>query len=341
MSWINEKGPNKDVVLSSRIRLARNAADYPFPAISQAQHCREIAERVKKSIQGYNLRLKGNYAFMYMKDVPTVERQILVEKHLASQDLVDKAEVSALLLDDTEKITVMINEEDHIRMQCILPGFQLDKAWNMINQVDDVIEDGVKYAFDEELGYLTSCPTNLGTGLRASVMMHLPALTINKQMNPLLQTISKIGLTARGIYGEGSEALGSIYQISNQITLGPSEEDIINNLTVTCQQIVEKERMARKALLNVTGIQFQDALWRAFGVLSNARILELKEFMSLISQVRLGASMNIVSNFDLEELDEIITVGQPGAVVKAAGRPLNETEINIMRADIIRKIMLK
>jgi protein arginine kinase len=341
MSWINEKGPNKDVVLSSRIRLARNAADYPFPSIIQAQHCREIAEQVKKSLLGNNFRLNSNYAFMYMKDVPAVERQILVEKHLASQDLVENVEVSALLLDDTEKITVMINEEDHIRMQCILPGFQLNKAWDMMSLVDDVIEDGIKYAFDEELGYLTSCPTNLGTGLRASVMMHLPALTINKQMNPLLQTISKIGLTARGIYGEGSEALGSIYQISNQITLGPSEEDIINNLTVTCQQIVEKERMARKALLKVTGIQFQDALWRAFGVLANARVLELKEFMSLVSQVRLGVSMNIIPNFDLEELDGIMTAGQPAAIIKAAGRSLNETEINIMRADIIRETMVK
>jgi protein arginine kinase len=339
MSWINENGPIKDVVLSSRTRLARNVARYPFPAAMQEKQAKEIAEKVRKSIQDGKSRLNTDFAFLYMKDVPVIERQILVEKHLASQDLMQNYEVSAMALDSAEKVTVMVNEEDHIRMQCILPGFQLNKAWEILDRVDDVVESEVDYAFDKNFGYLTSCPTNVGTGLRSSVMMHLPALTANNQMNAILQTISKIGLTARGIYGEGTEALGNMYQISNQITLGPSEEDIINNLTIACRQIIEKERMARKAFLKVSGIQFEDALWRSFGILCNARVLELKEFMALISQVRLGISMGILPNMEVEALDSLMTAGQPAGIVKRAGRRLDELEINITRADVIRETM--
>ncbi|MBE3101183.1 MAG: protein arginine kinase, partial [Firmicutes bacterium] len=266
-----------------------------------------------------------------------IERQILVEKRLASQDLVQNSDASVLILDSNERIAIMINEEDHIRMQCVLPGFQLDKAWDMLNRIDDVIEEKVEYAFHEQLGYLTSCPTNVGTGLRASAMLHLPALTITKQINGILQIISKIGLTARGLYGEGSEALGNIYQISNQITLGPTEEDIINNLTIACQQIIEKERMARKALLKVNGMQFEDALWRAYAVLAHARVLELKEFMALVSQVRLGVNLNIIPDISMEALDELVITGQPGGLLKNAGKSLDDEELNILRAEIMRK----
>jgi len=337
MSWINEKGPIKDVVLSSRIRLARNIARFPFPSIMQPQHAKEIVDRVKKSILDGDPVLSRDFTFMSMKEVPAIERQILVEKRLASQDLVQNSDASALILDSNERIAIMINEEDHIRMQCVLPGFQLDKAWDMLNRIDDVIEEKVEYAFHEQLGYLTSCPTNVGTGLRASAMLHLPALTITKQMNGILQIISKIGLTARGLYGEGSEALGNIYQISNQITLGPTEEDIINNLTIACQQIIEKERMARKALLKVNGMQFEDALWRAYAVLAHARVLELKEFMALVSQVRLGVNLNIIPDISMEALDELVITGQPGGLLKNAGRSLDDEELNILRAEIMRK----
>ena len=339
MSWINEKGPAKDVVLSSRTRLARNVAKYPFPVILPEKQAKEIAEKVRKSIQDGKSDLNSDFSFFYTKDVRTVERQTLVEKHLASPDLMKNPGISALALDSSEKVTVMVNEEDHIRMQCILPGFQMNQAWETLNHVDDVIEGEVDYAFDKDLGYLTSCPTNVGTGLRASVMLHLPALTANNQMNAILQAISKIRLTARGIYGEGTEALGNIYQISNQITLGSSEEDIINNLNVACRQIVENERMARKAFLKVNGIQFKDAIWRSFGILCHARVLELKEFMTLISQVRMGISMGILPNINTEVVDTLMTEGQPAGVRKKAGRKLDEMEVNIVRADLIRKAM--
>lgn len=336
MSWINETGPARDVVITSRIRIARNIAAIPFPSIMQPQHAARVAEKVKASLHNKEAEAGSTFTFMSIGDVPVVERQILVEKHLASQDLMENHEVSALILDSKEKVAVMINEEDHIRMQCILPGFQLNQAWEKLNHVDDLVEANIEYAFHEQLGYLTCCPTNVGTGMRSSVMMHLPALTVNKQMNAILHTIAKIGLTARGIYGEGSEAAGSIYQISNQITLGPSEEELINNLTITCRQIVEKERIARKALHKTTGIQFDDAIWRAYGVLQNARVLELKEFMAFISQLRLGVSMGLIAGFSLEDVDSLMTAGQPAGVMKKAGLSMQGSEIDVARANVIR-----
>ncbi len=336
MSWINETGPARDVAMTSRVRIARNIAAIPFPSIMQADDAIKVTEQVKRSFQGKKVDSHSPFTFMHIRDVPAIERQILVEKHLASQDLMKNPEVSALLLDSEEKIVVMINEEDHIRMQCILPGFQLNEAWQKLNQVDDMIEQGVEYAFHEQLGYLTCCPTNVGTGMRSSVMMHLPALTINKQMNTILHTISKVGLTARGIYGEGSEAVGSIFQISNQITLGPSEEELINNLIIICRQIIEKERIARKALRKTSGMLFEDNLWRAYGILKNARILDLKEFMAFISQMRLGVSMGLIPDLTLEDIDWLMTVGQPAGVMRKMGRTMEGEEIDIARASVIR-----
>ena len=196
----------------------------------------------------------------------------------------------------------------------------------------------VEYAFHEQLGYLTCCPTNVGTGLRSSVMMHLPALTANKQMNAILQTISKVGLTARGIYGEGSEALGSIYQISNQITLGPSEEELIDNLIIITKQIMEKERIARKALHKTGGMQFEDSLWRAYGVLQNARVLELKEFMIYISQMRLGVSMGLIPYLTLEDVDGLMTAGQPAGVMRKVDVRWKASK-DIARAEVIREAL--
>ena len=177
----------------------------------------------------------------------------------------------------------MINEEDHIRMQCILPGWQLQQAWKTVDKMDDFIEESIEYSYDEQLGYLTSCPTNVGTGMRASLMMHLPALVYAGGINPMLQTISKIGLTARGLYGEGSEAFGNIYQISNQVTLGPSEYKIINNIGIVAKQIMEKEKAARKAFADNNRLEFEDNIWRSFGILCYAKKIDIKEFMALIS----------------------------------------------------------
>ncbi len=336
MSWIDEKGPLKDVVLSSRIRLARNIDGMPFPTAMDNTQGTNIIDQVNKSMFEGNSVLGRDFRFIAMKSISPLERQILVEKHLASLDLMQRFEISALLLDTKERVSIMVNEEDHIRMQCILPGFQLDKAWEVLNRVDDVIEETTAYAYDEQLGYLTGCPTNVGTGLRASIMVHLPALTMTKHINIILQTISKIGLTARGLYGEGSEALGCMYQISNQITLGLSEEEIIHNLTVAAQQIIAKERQGRKALLQINGIEFEDRVWRALGVLTHARQLDIKEFMALISQVRLGVNLRLIPNLALEQLDAMTVAAQSGILQLEFKQEQTQEDIDRLRADYVR-----
>ena len=241
MSWINDIGPLGDVVLSSRIRLARNLADIPFPQAMDKIDRDSVIHGVYRSIAGSDSPIGEEFQFLSMKDLSHVDRQILVEKHLASPDLMKYHERSAILVNWQEECSIMINEEDHIRLQCILPGYQLKRGLDYLDNIDDIIEAQLPYAFDPNLGYLTSCPTNLGTGMRASIMLHLPILATTGQMKAMLQTLAKIGVTVRGLYGEGSEVMGDIYQISNQITLGASEEEIISNLEIVTKQIVKKE----------------------------------------------------------------------------------------------------
>ena len=333
MSWMNESGPLKDVVLSSRIRLARNLADYPFPSRMDREQGIQAAEAVCKGIQDSSPQINREFRLLWMKSLPLLKRQTLVEKHLASPDLMHRSETAALLLDEQERISIMLNEEDHIRMQCILSGFQLEQAWVVLNPIDDWIEARITYAYDETLGYLTGCPTNTGTGLRASIMMHLPALAVTQHINVILHTITKIGLTARGLYGEGSEALGCIYQISNQITLGLSEDEIIHNLTIAAQQIIAKERQARKTLLQVNGIGLEDGMWRAYGLLTHARRMDLKEFMALWSQLRLGVYLKRIPDVPTEALDPLMIGAQDG-MLKTGAEDAEDLEVS--RADFVR-----
>ncbi len=339
MRWIREEGPLGDVVLSSRIRFARNLADSPFPPNMNEAIADAVVQRVRASILGDASPVKDDYQFFAMKDFSPRDRQIMVEKHLASPDLMEHPERAALLVDKSEQISIMINEEDHIRMQCICPGYQLDEAWHSLDNIDDIIESQLPYSFDENLGYLTCCPTNVGTGMRASIMMHLPGLVITGNMNSIIQAISKIGLTVRGLYGEGSEAIGNIYQISNQITLGVSEEEIISNLKAIAQQIIEKERMAREALVQNGGIKFKDNIWRALGTLTHAQIIDMREFMTLISKVRLGVDMGIIEGVSSKQLTEIMILGQPAHLSKYYQEELASIsgDLDIIRAKMIKE----
>ena len=337
MKWIREEGPFGDVVLSSRVRLARNLSDVPFPPLMDERTAEAVVQRVRASILGDASPVSDNYQFLAMKDISPRDRHIMVEKHLISPDLLEHYERTAILVDDSEQICIMINEEDHIRMQCICPGYQLDQAWQNLDKVDDIIEAQLPYAFSETFGYLTCCPTNVGTGMRASIMMHLPGLVITGNMNSIVQAISKIGLTVRGLYGEGSEAMGNIYQISNQVTLGVSEEEIIINLKAIAQQIIEKERMARRALVQNEGVRFEDNIWRAFGLLTNARVMDIKEFMKLISQVRMGVDMGIIQGLNAKDLTELIILGQPAHLAKYSEVESASKDLDIIRAKMVRE----
>ncbi|NLM44410.1 MAG: protein arginine kinase, partial [Clostridiales bacterium] len=230
-----------------------------------------------------------------------------------------------------------INEEDHIRIQSILPGFQMKNAWDIGNEVDDLLEETLDYTYDEKLGYLTCCPTNVGTGMRASSMVHLPALNMIGNISKILQTVTQIGLTIRGMYGEGTEFQGNLFQISNQITLGLSEDEIVENINAVTTQIVEKEREARNLLMNNNRIQLEDRVWRALGILRNARVITSQEAMKLLSDVRLGMDLNIIKNLTATQLNEIMIETQPANVQKYAGEELTPEARDIIRAEIIRK----
>ncbi|RFU68660.1 protein arginine kinase [Peribacillus saganii] len=336
-SWMNEEGPDSDIVLSSRVRLARNFRDYKFPAILAHEEAQEIIGLIKARLENEDAPEVGGLELLNMNTLQPLEKRVLVEKHAISPHLAEESPYGACLLSTDEKVSIMINEEDHIRIQCLLSGLQLPEALQMANRMDDWIEKRVDYAFDEDCGYLTSCPTNVGTGLRASVMMHLPGLVLTHQMNRIIPAINQLGLVVRGIYGEGSEALGNIFQVSNQITLGKPEEDIVEDLTSVVQQIIAQERSAREALVKTSNIQLEDRVYRSFGILTNARTIETKEAAKCLSDLRLGIDLGYIKNVSKNILSELIIFTQPGFLQQYAGGALRPYERDVRRATLIRE----
>ncbi|WP_077324071.1 protein arginine kinase [Virgibacillus siamensis] len=335
--WMREEGPDSDIVLSSRIRLARNFSSYAFPILASVDELQKVStfmedQYANQSFQGYK-----DFEFIPLKDLTAVEKRVLVEKHLISPYLVEQDEISAVLISKNEQVSVMINEEDHMRIQLYFPGFQLNKALEKAFEFDDWLEEKIDFAFDEKQGYLTSCPTNVGTGMRASVMMHLPALAMAKQINRMIPAINQLGLVVRGIYGEGSEAQGNIFQISNQITLGKSEEDIIEDLQGVVHQLIEHERNARNRIMERSGIQLEDRIYRSYGVLEFSRIIESKESAACLSNVRLGIDMGIINNVSHNILNELMVLTQPGFLQQYAGKTLSPDERDVLRASLIRE----
>ncbi|MGF2614118.1 protein arginine kinase [Rossellomorea vietnamensis] len=335
-SWMSEEGPNSDVVLSTRIRLARNLSNYLFPTLFSSEEANKILEKIQESIMGESGE-HGNLEFLRMSDMQPLQKRVLMEKHLVSPNLADDSSYGGVILSEKEDISIMVNEEDHIRIQCLYPGLQLKEALQKAGEIDDWLESKLDFAFHEKSGYLTSCPTNVGTGLRASVMMHLPALIITQQMNRIIPAINQLGLVVRGIYGEGSEALGNIFQISNQITLGKSEEDIVDDLTGVVKQIIAQEQSAREALVKTSNIQLEDRVFRSLGVLKNCRIIESKEAAKCLSDVRLGIDLGYIQNISRNILNELMILTQPGFLQQYSGGPLRPDERDTRRAAFIRE----
>jgi len=295
---------------------------------------KKVIELARKAILGSNTILSTQFTEYEMKKLTPLDRQALVEKHLISPDLSQNIKTGYALIKDDNTVSIMVNEEDHLRIQCILPGLKLDESWDMADKIDDLIEETIDYAYDEKIGYLTSCPTNVGTGIRASVMVHLPALTITGQISNILNSVSKIGMAVRGIYGEGTQALGDIYQISNQVTLGQSEKEIIENIEGVAKQIISSERRAREELYKKQRVQIEDRVGRAFGILSHAKVMSTKEYMTLMSDVRLGIVLGILS-VDLDKLDRLTTQIQPANLQKIYGMQLNPYERDVKRAEYV------
>ncbi|MEH7299461.1 protein arginine kinase [Neobacillus drentensis] len=336
-SWMSEEGPDSDIVLSSRIRLARNFDAYKFPTLFSHEEAKKIIENLEGIFQKTDLQKFGQMELLKVDSMQPLQKRVLVEKHLISPNLAEDSPYGAVLLTENEEVSIMINEEDHIRIQCLFPGLQLSEALDAANEIDDWLESNIQYAFDEQYGYLTSCPTNVGTGLRASVMMHLPGLILTQQINRIIPAINQLGLVVRGIYGEGSEALGNIFQISNQITLGKSEVDICRDLKGVVSQLISQERSAREALRKTSNIQLEDRVFRSLGVLTNSRIIETKEAARCLSDVRLGIDMGLIDNMPKTILNELMILTQPGFLQQYAGGPLRPHERDIRRAALIRE----
>ncbi|PPA68575.1 protein arginine kinase [Jeotgalibacillus proteolyticus] len=332
-SWMNEEGPNSEIVLSTRIRLARNSRHHTFPTLFTDEEAEEVLTKTKEAMKGQFDSLE----LLQMKDLQDLQKRVLVEKHLISPNLAEDTAGAAVFLSENEDISIMVNEEDHLRIQCLYPGLQLKEALKKANELDDKIEEKFDYAFDEEAGYLTTCPTNVGTGLRASVMMHLPGLMMTNQMNRIIPAIGQFGLVVRGIYGEGSEALGNIFQISNQTTLGKAEEDIVEDLLRVVHQIIAQEKSAREALVQTSGIQLEDRVFRSYGVLRYSRIIESKEAAKCLSDVRLGIDLGYIKDVPRTILNELMILTQPGFLQQYAGEGLKPFERDLRRASLIRE----
>ncbi|MFC7322286.1 protein arginine kinase [Halobacillus campisalis] len=335
--WMKEEGPDSDIVMSSRIRLARNFQNYPFPIISSEERMEEILQFFKEEYAGKSFRDYHHFEVVEMDKLQSVEKRVLVEKHLISPHLTEHSKHSASLISQNEQVSIMINEEDHIRIQLYFPGFQLDRALEQASQLDDWLEEKVDYAFDENRGYLTACPTNVGTGMRASVMMHLPALAMTQQITRMTPAINQLGLVVRGIFGEGSDALGNIFQISNQITLGKSEEDIVEDLHSIVKQLIDQERKARQALMHRSGVQLEDRVFRSYGVLKHSRIIESKEAAKCLSDLRLGIDLGFIDHIPKTILNELMVLTQPGFLQQYAKESLSPSERDVRRASLIRE----
>lgn len=332
-SWYIGGAPQGDIVVSSRIRLARNLEGLPFPARMNDEQRSELCSRVKNAILQSNTPFAKSLNFISLKDIPEIEARAMVERHIVSREFVADNRERAVILSEDESICIMIGEEDHIRIQVLLGGLQLEKAYDIAEQLDTLLCDSLHFAFDEQLGFLTECPTNLGTGLRASVMLHLPIIEGEGQMAGLSESINKIGLTVRGMYGEGSNATASLYQISNQITLGISEKNAIENLKIIAMQLVDKERTARN---EIEKVKLEDLCMRSLGILQNARILSSEEMMKLLSRIKLGQSMGIIEK-EIEPM-KVFIEGQPYMLMRRFGG-LEPQERDINRANIVREAL--
>ena len=325
---------DSSTVVSSRIRLARNLNDAAFPGWAGEEECEKIWMELYPMLLALSTLSPAVAASM--SELDSLDKQILFERHLISREQADKGKGSGVILRKDEQIAIMVNEEDHLRLQCIQPGLDLVEAWKTINAVDTEIEDKIRYAFSARLGYLTACPTNVGTGIRASAMLHLPGLVLMNEVNPILKGMSKIGLAVRGLWGEGTEATGNLFQISNQMTLGDKEENIISGLEQIVLELVEHEKNARVRLMEKKEAVVRDHVGRAYGILSNSHILSSKEALDLLSGLRLGTELGILKDVETLIIDELLLLTQPGHLQKIEQKLLKPKERDRARARIIR-----
>jgi len=321
--------------LSTRIRLARNFSDIPFKDKCSNADCERVLQRSEKLANelGYNLK------FLKLKDMDDITKLSLIEKHLISPDFaVDENNTGAILINDEENICIMINEEDHIRIQVLSAGMELENSLNLAIELDEKVDKLVNYAFNDKFGFLTTCPTNVGTGLRASIMVHLPALTLTGNINKILEVVNEFGMNIRGIYGEGSKSQGNIYQISNKQSLGISEKEIIKNIKTITEKIIEQERLARK-YLSKNSLELEDRVYRAYGIISNCKKISSDEMKKLMSDVKLGVDMGIIKELTDLKVNKLELYTKPANMQIFCGKELEAYERDARRAEVIKQII--
>ncbi len=336
--WLRASGPQADIVMSTRIRLARNLADYPFVTKASEQDRADIERTLREKL--LHIQASSN-EFMYVNvgDLDKVDRQFLVERQLISREHAEGKGARGVVIDPSEQVSLMINEEDHLRIQCMHSGLDVQGAWEQINRIDDLISEQISYAYHPRLGYLTACPTNVGTGVRVSVLLHLPALVITKQIDKVFRALQKISLAVRGLYGEGSQAMGDFYQISNQQTLGRSESELIEQVGDVVPALIHYEREARDLLVRESQQVLHDQVSRAYGILRTAQTISSEETMLLLSKVRMGINLGLIEDLPLLKLNELFIRTQPAHLQKLTGSELTTADRNIERARFLRRYL--
>jgi protein arginine kinase len=331
--WLEGSGPESDIVMSTRIRLARNVVQFPFPTRIEESKKTELERYLRERIGAANLGV----GYQNLNEATDLDRQCLVERHLISRDHASSKGERGVAVEREGTLSIMVNEEDHLRMQVLRSGLQLDAAWSQIEDTDRALETKLDYAFSTELGYLTSCPTNVGTGMRVSVMLHLPALVMTKFIEKVFHAGSNVNLAVRGFYGEGTQSLGDFYQISNQVTLGVSEAKILSDMAERVPQIIRYERNMREKLINENRIGLEDRVWRALGLLQRARLINSEETMSYLSAVRMGVNLGLVDSIPISTVNELFILTQPAHLQKLNGCELEIPERDEIRAAFVRE----
>ena len=335
VQWLANSDPNNNIVISTRIRLARNISGFPFPNQATNEQLEIVFQQVEQVL--FDLSEFKNGIHSKMEDLAEIDRYILLERHLISRELCEARRSSAVFLSLKESISLMINEEDHLRIQLLLPGLQPNRAWKEISDIADLLFLKLPLMYSNKLGFLTACPTNVGTAIRASIMLHLPALVLSKKIDNMIQTVRRIGFTVRGLFGEGTDALGNLFQLSNQSTLGEHEEHILAKLEQIIQQIIAYERQARTVLLQENSNQIYDYIGRAYGILCHAYLINSREALQSLSALRLGINMGMFKRLDLHTVNELIVTTQPAHLQKYADKQLNGLQRDNYRANRIRQ----
>ncbi len=333
--WLRGEGPHHQIVISSRVRFARNLRNRAFPGWAKKAERTAILDLIRPQVEELP-EMQDSFSEL-LQDLSALEKQVLVERHLISREHAAKSVGSAVVMNRRQTLSIMINEEDHLRMQSIRSGLQLKQAFKLVDKIDSALESRLEFAYDQRLGYLTACPTNVGTGMRASAMLHLPGLVLSELINQVIQAVSKIGLAVRGLYGEGTEAMGNLFQISNQTTLGEKEDEIVSRLTKVIETIIEKEHDARQVLIQKKSNTLWDQIGRAYGVLTYAHAMSSKEALNLLSIIKLGVDLGAFPEDRRLPIDELFIDTQPAHLQKSSQQKLNAEERDHLRAQIIRE----